>query len=160
MQYGLTNKISAGPNKSIKMKILFAIAVFFILHGCKSQNTTFTFEKELVFENISDDTTVVFYGIKGDTLNIFRKIEVIENFNTDTVTLGFAIIPPGFSGNIFFIQDGLDKSKGVYIEKGAVLDPTLKLSYAKLFTISLWNKKPSNKIKKLIIKVLLKTSAE
>lgn len=138
------------------MKLLFSIPLFFAIISCRSQSSAFSKEKEIVFDNIKGDSIVVFYCNNRDTLSIFRKIEVLENDNTDTVILGYAIIPPNFKGEIYFIQNGLDKSRAVNIDKGIALDPNSTASYAKLFTIGLWTKEPNKLLRRLKVKIWLK----
>lgn len=89
-------------------------------------------------------------------MSIFRKIEVLENDNTDTIILGYSIIPPNFKGHIYFAQNGLDKSSSVYIDRSVDLDPNSPDSYAKIFTIGIW-KKDSNKLfQRLRVRIKLK----
>ena len=130
--------------------------MIFILISCRSQTSSHSEEKEIVFDKIKGDSIVVFYGSNKDTLGIFRKIEIIENNNTDTVILGYAIIPPHFKGDLYFIQNGLDKSRAVYLDRGMTLDPDSLTSYAKLFTIGLWGKGQDVMLKRLKIKIIVK----
>lgn len=138
------------------MKPVIIVPLLFVLINCRSQSSSYSEEKEIIFDKIKGDSTLVFYGSKGDTLNIFRKIKVLENYNTDTVILGYAIIPPHFIGDIYFIQNGLDKSKAVYIDKRTILDPDSMTSYAKLFTIGLWGKDSNVVLRHLKVKISLK----
>ncbi len=138
------------------MKLFIFIPLFFVISSCRSQSSSYSEEKEIVFDNIKGDSTVVFYGRNKDTLCILRKIEILENDNSDTVTLGYAIIPPHFKGYLYFIQDGLDKSKAVYIDRNVELDPHSNASYAKLFTISMWRKETGIILKRLKLKIWLK----
>lgn len=98
----------------------------------------------------------MFQNNDGDTLDIFRKIEILENDNTGTIILGYSIIPPNFKGDLYFIQNGLNKSSSVYIDRSANLDPNSPDSYAKLFTIGIWKKDTNKLIQRLRVRIRLK----
>lgn len=63
------------------------------------------------------DSVITIRSEKKDSLRIFRRIEVIENHNLDTILLGYSIIPPKYTGIIYFTQSSLDKTQAVYIDK-------------------------------------------
>jgi hypothetical protein len=143
-------------NKSINVKILLIISLVLFNIFCNFQSPIKFEEKEIVFNKIKGDSIFVLRKNNGDTMSIFRKIEVLENDNTDTIILGHSIIPPNFKGHIYFAQNGLDKSSSVYIDRSADVDPHSPDSYAKLFTIGIW-KKDSNKLfQRLRVKLKLK----
>ena len=143
-------------NKSINVKLLLFITLFFIIIGCNLKSHIKFEEKELVFNKIKGDSIIVFQKNNGDTIDIFRKIEVLENDNTDTIILGHSIIPPNFKGDLYFIQNGLEKSSSVYIDRLANLDPNSPDSYAKLFTIGIWKKDPNKLLQRLRVRLRLK----
>lgn len=59
-------------------------------------------------------------------------------------------------GDIYFTQNGLEKSSSVYIDRSVDLDPIIPDSYAKLFRIGIW-KKDSNKLfQRLSVELKLK----
>lgn len=124
--------------------------------SCHNPTSQHFEEREVIFEGFTGDSVVVFYGNNNDTLNIFRQVEIVENLNNDTINLGYGISPPGYTGYIYFIQDGLDSSKAVYLESNANPDANRSDSYAKMFTLRLWNPKPPAVFKRLVVRVKLK----
>src|SRR5687767_5445826 len=104
------------------MKLFAKLFLLIFLPGCKNQAAHPTEVREVVFEGITGDSVIVFRGGKKDTLNIYREVEIVENKNTDTVLLGYSVIPPGFKGDIIFTQDGLSNSSAVYLDPTTGLD--------------------------------------
>lgn len=145
-------------NKSINVKTLLFISLLLFNICCNIQSSTKFEEKEIVFNKIKGDSIIVFHKNNGDTMSIFRKIEVLENDNTDTIIIGHTIIPPNFKGDIYFIQNGLDKSSAVYIDRVEDLDPNSTASYAKLFTIGIWKKDSIKLFQRLRVRLRLKNN--
>jgi hypothetical protein len=136
-----------------------------ILCSCKAQtkdaqNKDSLEARVITLDGLTKDSIVVLLNAQNDTLNIFREIDIIENRNTDTLLLGYSIIHPGYVGKIWFIQSGLDKAGGVYLDKSQPLDPSDPVSFSKLFTIGVLKQRYDNGFKKIAIKLRVKTSID
>jgi hypothetical protein len=140
------------------MRIISLIIFVIILLRCSglSQSNHGLKNQEIIIEHLTKDSVISFLDFKNDTLKILRKVEVLENENSDTITLGYSIIPPKFKGAIFFIQNGLDNSSAVYLDPNEDLDINKDVSYAKLFTISLFGQNPDKVFKRIKLKISLK----
>lgn len=134
----------------------FSLSALFLFTSCKGQEKLSSEEREVVLNGFTKDSVIVFYNTTGDTMDIFRKIEIIENRNFDTLVLGHSVILPRYTGSLFFIEQGMDASKAAYIDKAAGSDTSLKTSYSKLFSVALLNKKNLSPLQYLKIKVRLK----
>lgn len=137
------------------MRYLFFLLSASIFLSCKAQPKKILEIKEVMLKDLTKDTVIVFLKGGNDTLNIFREIEILNNDNKDTIILGYSIIPPKFTGKIWFIQNSLDKSSAVYLDRSKDLDLTDPFSYSKLFTIGLWNQKYDRGFEKIVFKLKL-----
>jgi hypothetical protein len=134
------------------------IISFFILAfmACNSQQHISLESREVILENLQKDSVIFFLGDSMDTLSILREVEIFHNDNLDTIMLGYGIIPPAFTGKIWFAQDNLDPSSAVYLENTKELDLNKPVSYSKLFTIGLVNQKYERGFKKVGLRLHLK----
>ena len=142
------------------MRVISFTLMVLILCSCKAQTKDSLEARFITLDGLTKDSIVVLLNAQNDTLNIFREIEIIENRNTDTLLLGYSIIHPGYVGKIWFIQSGLDKAGGVYLDQSQPLDPSDPVSFSKLFTIRLWNRHYNNGFKKITLGVRVKPSIE
>lgn len=143
------------------MRLVSITLMVLVLCSCNAQTRDLTDSmdiKVITVDGLQRDSIVALLTPQRDTLNIFREIEILENHNTDTLLLGYSIIHPGYTGKIWFIQSGLDKAGGVYLDKSQPLDPTDPVSFSKLFTIRLWNRRYENGFKKIVLRVRVKPS--
>lgn len=124
--------------------------------ACNGKQNKSLDSREVILENLQKDSVIFFLGTSMDTLSIFREVEIFHNDNLDTIMLGYSTIPPAFTGKIWFIQDNLDTSSGVYLEDTKELDLNNPVSYSKLFTIGLVNQKYEKGFKKIGLKLRLK----
>jgi hypothetical protein len=145
------------------MRLLPIALMVLILGSCNAQTKDLTDSLDvrvITLDGLQKDSIVALLTAQRDTLNIFREIEVIENQNTDTLLLGYSIIHPGYTGKIWFIQSGLDRAGGVYLDKSQPLDPSDPVSFAKLFTIGVLKQRYENGFKKIVIKLQVKPSVD
>lgn len=143
------------------MRVLSIALMVLILCSCNAQTRDLTDSmniKVITLDGLRSDSIVALLTAQRDTLNIFREIEIIENQNTDTLLLGYSIIRPGYIGKIWFIQSGLDRAGGVYLDKSQPLDPSDPVSFAKLFTIGVLKQRYENGFKKIVIRLRVKPS--
>lgn len=142
-------------NKPIIMRPSIFLLLILIFLSCEPQPKVTLETREIELNGLTKDSSIVF--LKGnDTLKIYREIEITENQNTDTLSLGYVIIQPREIGKIWFIQTNLDPSRAAYLDDFAELDPTKPWSYAQLFTIGLDNHKYERGFKKIKIRLKLK----
>jgi hypothetical protein len=142
------------------MRFIWFFLMLLILYSCKAQSKDSLEARQITLTGLTRDSVVVLLTPQRDTLDIFREIEIIENDNTDTLLLGYSIIHPRYVGKIWFIQSGLDRAGGVYLDQSQPLDPSDPVSFSKLFTIRLWNRHYNNGFKKITLGVRVKPSIE
>lgn len=124
--------------------------------SCNAQTNKSLESRDVILENLKKDSVILFFGSSNDTLSILREVEIFQNDNTDTIILGYSIIPPKFTGKIWFIQDNLDPSSAVYLDRTKELDINDPISFSKLFTLGLWNHKYERGFKKIGLRLSLK----
>lgn len=124
--------------------------------SCNAQTKENLESKDVILKDLTKDSVIVFFKGKSDTLSIYREVEILHNENKDTIILGYSIIPPGFTGKVWFIQDNLDPSSAVYLDRTKELDIKDPISFSKLFTIGLWNHKYERGFEKIGIRLRLK----
>jgi hypothetical protein len=133
--------------------ISFFISVFI---SCKAQTNDNLESRDIILKDLTKDSVLIFLKNTNDTLSILREVEIFQNDNKDTIILGYSIIPPKFTGKIWFIQDNLNPSSAVYLDRTKELDINDPVSFSKLFTIGLWNHKYDKGFEKIGIRVRLK----
>ncbi len=116
------------------MKFIIIFFAVYLICSCnsKSQNTS---TLKIFPENDSC------YYLRNDKTNeiieAFRKIRIVENTLTDTISLGFVILPPRYVGEFFYLR--------VDERVDAAIDPELDDKYwpkTRMFCINLYEHKP------------------
>lgn len=126
------------------------------LCSCKAQTKDSLETRLITLDGLTKDSVVALLTPQKDTLNIFREIEIIENHNTDTLLLGYSIVHPGYVGKIWFIQSGLDKAGGVYLDKSQPLDTSDPVSFSKLFTVGILKQRYDKGFKRIVLRLKVK----
>lgn len=139
------------------MRSLTFLLLISFLFSCETKPKVVLETKEITLYNLTKDSIIVFLTATNDTLGIYREIEILENENTDTLSLGYGIVHPGYVGKIWNSQTNLDQSTVAYIVKARGLDPSKTRSYAQLFQIGLWKKNYDRGFKKITLKLKLST---
>ena len=123
------------------MRYMILLSIIYIFFSCNAQTNKKLELRDIILNDLKKDTVITFINSQNDTTAIFREVEIYYNENEDTVILGYSLIPPRFTGKVWFIQNNLDQSSAVYLDRTKDLDTNNLVSFAKLFTIGLWNKK-------------------
>lgn len=97
----------------MKIVLIFLSLIFFSSCNAKSQHTQ-SFIKEIVLGSDFIDTCLVFKSASGDTMLFNRKVEVLENTFTDTVNIGFHLLYPKQTGQIFISQYDTATDRSMY----------------------------------------------
>lgn len=97
----------------------------------KSGTVTITAEKDSCFY-LHDATG-------KNNIKAYRKIVIIKNTFTDTVSLGFAILYPGFTGEFLYLRSGVQNNELLYSETDEKLLPKTTM-----LCINLYRKRPVN----------------
>ncbi len=107
------------------MKILIFILVCFVFYACSTQTITYT-----IVLNANKDSCYSLSNMAN------RKIEIIKNSFSDTTALGYAILPPRFTGACNYY--GINK----YVKGGYDPDIDFKLlPPASSFCIQLYKRR-------------------
>jgi hypothetical protein len=137
------------------LTFFFVIGFFF---SCETKQKVTLETRQITINNLTKDSIIVFLTATKDTLGIYREVEITENENTDTLSLGFGIIHPGYVGKMWFIQTDLNPSNAAYLERAVGLPPDQPWSYGKLFTIGMDNQKNySRGFKKITVRLKITT---
>jgi len=138
------------------MRYMILLSLIYNFFSCTAQTNKKLELRDIILNDLKKDTIITFINSQNDTTAIFREVEIYYNENEDTVILGYSLIPPRFTGKVRFIQHNLDQSSAVYLDRTKELDTNNLVSFAKLFTIGLWNKKYDRGFKKIGLKVKIK----
>jgi hypothetical protein len=140
-----------------KMEKFFILALFaFYVNSCYPQSCTNCETKDIFFDVVKTDSIIVFKTANGDTIPIFRELEIIETNLVDTITIGFAVVNPKFK-KFIFSQNGLNEATDqVYIDRRFPLNDETHEAFAKFFTISKYKRDDRRNLGTIKLRVKLK----
>jgi hypothetical protein len=90
---------------------IVTLLITFSCYACQSQKSSDTGNYiDIKVRNNFSDTCIVLKDARGDTISFYRDIKVVENLFLDTVSIGFSILHPKRTQDIFISQ--IDSARG------------------------------------------------